>query len=86
MQRADIFRAIDIERERQEQLHPIPKENPHDEPDVKAVKQLFFMNEMLSVLVEEMGEVGKAMQGDGELEEELIQVAAVCCRWLENMK
>jgi NTP pyrophosphatase (non-canonical NTP hydrolase) len=33
--------------------------------------------------MEEVGEVGKAMQGDGDLQEELIQVAAVCVRWLE---
>ena len=41
---------------------------------------------MLAVLIEEVGEVGKALQGEGYLEEELIQIASVCCRWLENLK
>jgi NTP pyrophosphatase (non-canonical NTP hydrolase) len=42
--------------------------------------------EFLAVLIEEVGEVGKALQGDGDLKEELIQVASVVVRWLENMK
>ena len=39
--------------------------------------------EMLAVLVEEIGEVGRALQGEGDLTEELIQMAAECIRWLE---
>jgi len=38
---------------------------------------------MLAILVEEIGEVARALQGEGSLEEELIQVASVCVRWLE---
>lgn len=38
---------------------------------------------MLAVLVEELGEIGRALQGEGDLDEELIQLAAVCVRWLE---
>lgn len=41
---------------------------------------------MLSVLIEEVGEIGKALQGEGSLEDEIIQVAAVCVKWLENIK
>lgn len=41
---------------------------------------------MLTILVEEIGEVGSALQGEGVLEDELIQVASVCVRWLENIK
>ncbi len=42
--------------------------------------------EMLAILVEEVGEVASAIQGDGDLAEELTHVAAVCVRWLEHMK
>lgn len=40
-------------------------------------------HEILAILVEEIGEIGKALQGEGDLTEELIQAAAVCIRWLE---
>jgi NTP pyrophosphatase (non-canonical NTP hydrolase) len=40
-------------------------------------------NELLAVLVEEVGEIGKALQGEGNLRDELIQVASVCVKWLE---
>lgn len=39
----------------------------------------------LSILVEEVGEVAAALQGDGDLQEELVQLAAVCVRWLEEL-
>ena len=39
----------------------------------------------LAVLVEEVGEVASALQGDGDLEEELMQLASVCLRWLEEL-
>jgi NTP pyrophosphatase (non-canonical NTP hydrolase) len=39
----------------------------------------------LSVLVEEVGEIAAAIQGDGDLSEELVQLAAVCVRWLEDI-
>lgn len=41
----------------------------------------------LAILMEEVGEVAKAIQnGDIEnLKEELIQVASVCVRWLEHI-
>jgi hypothetical protein len=84
--RHDIFRAIETERERQNMLHPTPTVKSTESPEVKAVAHFLYLNEMLSVLIEEVGEVGKAMQGEGDLAEELTQVAAVCVRWLENMK
>lgn len=40
----------------------------------------------LTILVEEVGEVARALQGDGNLKEELTQVAAVCVRWLEALQ
>ena len=39
----------------------------------------------LAVLVEEVGEIASALQGDGVLEEELVQLASVCIRWLEEL-
>lgn len=83
--RAEIFKLIEKERDRQDLLHPLRTIRKSDNNDVNAVAKYLFLNEMLSVLVEEVGEVGKAMQGDGILIDEIIQVAAVCCRWLENI-
>jgi NTP pyrophosphatase (non-canonical NTP hydrolase) len=39
----------------------------------------------LAVLVEEVGEVAMAMQGDGDLAEELVHLASVCVRWLQEL-
>lgn len=39
----------------------------------------------LSILVEEVGEIASALQGDGDLQEELVQLASVCVRWLEEL-
>jgi NTP pyrophosphatase (non-canonical NTP hydrolase) len=70
VKRESIIAAIEKERERQNLLHP---EELGDQ-------------QMLAVLIEEIGEVGKALleEGPEELEKELIQAAAVCFRWLEN--
>jgi NTP pyrophosphatase (non-canonical NTP hydrolase) len=37
------------------------------------------------ILVEEVGEIAQALQGEGNLEEEIVQLAAVCVRWLEHL-
>lgn len=42
------------------------------------------VEDMPLVLTEEFLEVLRAMQGEGDLEEELVQVAAVVVRWLEK--
>jgi NTP pyrophosphatase (non-canonical NTP hydrolase) len=39
----------------------------------------------LAVLVEEVGEIAMALQGDGDLAEELVHLASVCVRWLEEL-
>lgn len=39
----------------------------------------------LAILVEEVGEIAQALQGEGDLQEELVQLAAVCVRWLEEL-
>ena len=59
---------IGTERQRQEEIHP----NEHSEPH------------LLAVLVEEVGEVAKALQENSNITEELIHVAAVAVRWLES--
>jgi NTP pyrophosphatase (non-canonical NTP hydrolase) len=86
MDRESIYHCIDLERERQEVLHPKPN-IPKDENDqVKAIAHYLWLTEMLSVMIEEVGEVGRALLGDGDLKEELIHVSAVCVRWLESLK
>jgi len=84
--RIEIFDLIEKERERQDALHPLRMIKQGESEDVNVVAQFLFLNDMMAVLIEEVGEVGKAMQGDGDLIDELIQVAAVCIRWLENVK
>jgi NTP pyrophosphatase (non-canonical NTP hydrolase) len=46
------------------------------------------LNDYLSIFIEEVGEVGKAIQlGDKEnLKEELIQCGSVIVRWLEELE
>lgn len=81
-----IFEEIEIERARQDKLHPMPRQKKCEDKDICAVQTMLMHNEFLAVLVEEMGEVGSALQGDGILTEELIHLASVCVRWLENLK
>ncbi len=56
-----------VERERQDALHPY---SVSDEV-------------MLAVLVEEVGEVAKAMTDGTGLRDEIVQVAAVAVKWVE---
>ncbi len=84
--RKAIFEAIVQERARQDKLHPMPRQRKCEDKDVCAVQNMIMHNEFLAVLVEEVGEVGSALQGDSDLPEELIQVASVCVRWLEELK
>lgn len=81
-----MFEAIDLERERQEQIHPMPFIKKTEDADVNAIRSMLIHNDMLAVLTEEFLEVVRAIQGEGDLKEELIQTASVCCRWLENLK
>lgn len=86
IERATIFEKINTERDRQEKLHPKPTVKNSESPEVKAIAHYLWLTDMLAVLIEEVGEVGKALQGEGKLDVELIQIASVCCRWLENLK
>jgi hypothetical protein len=83
LERKDIFHAIELERERQEKIHPLPSVRNHHDPEIMAMQKYIQTQELLAVLIEEVGEVGRALQGESNLEEELIHVASVCIRWLE---
>lgn len=74
MTRLDIRAAVDIERARQDIVHPRRFESGSD-------------GLRLAVLIEEVGEVGTAIQDRDRdtLRTELVQVAAVCVRWLEAL-
>jgi NTP pyrophosphatase (non-canonical NTP hydrolase) len=65
-----IFKEVLLERERQNTLHP-------EDMGVKS----------LAILAEEFGEVGKAIfeEKPDDLREELVHVAAVAVRWLEEL-
>lgn len=71
MNREVIFKSVVRERNRQDQIHPA---------DPVTFNQL-----ATAILGEEVGEVNKAwLEADSDgLKTELIQVMAVCCRWLE---
>lgn len=43
------------------------------------------LDNYLEVLIEEVGEIAMALQGEGNLQDELIQVASVCMRWIEEL-
>lgn len=85
--RQDIFKEIEIERDRQDKIHPLSKEQESNNPDIRALRLLILSSDFLSILVEEVGEVGRALQGekDSDLKVELIHVASVCVRWLESL-
>lgn len=71
MIREEIFCLIAEERERQDRIHPE-----------------WWNSEAIGVLAEEFGEVAKAWneQDMESLREELVHVAAVAVRWLENLE
>jgi NTP pyrophosphatase (non-canonical NTP hydrolase) len=84
LDRKEIFRAIEVERERQDQLHPKKKIRQTGDKETDLLQNLLLHYEFMPILVEEVGEVGTALQGEGDLQEELIHVASVCVKWLEN--
>ena len=85
LDRQNIYRLIDEERDRQDLLHPLPKRK-YEDKNVELIANLIDQTDFLAVVVEEIGEVARAMQGDGDLKEELVQVASSCVRWLEQFK
>jgi hypothetical protein len=85
LDRQQIFSLIEEERDRQNLLHPSRKRK-YDDKNVELIANLIDQTEFLAVAVEEIGEVARAMQGEGDLKEELVQLASVCVRWLEEFK
>ena len=85
MERDYIFSLIDEERDRQDLLHTRPQRKKSDNEDIEIIANLIDQTEFLAVLVEETGEVARALQGEGSLKEELIHTASVCVRWLERL-
>lgn len=72
--REDVYRLIDAERDRQREKW---REKEHE-----------FRGNKLSVLLEEVGEVAKAInedEGPERLREELVQVAAVAVKWVQTL-
>lgn len=66
----ELLAKIRLERERQNSTHQFP----------------VFNSDRLGILGEEFGEVCKAVNEVSNLEDELIQTAAVCIRWLEALE
>lgn len=86
IERQYIFQAINEERNRQEKVHPLPKLKKSNNEDVEVMQNLILNMEMLAALTEEFGEIGRALQGEGDLIEELTQLASLAIRWIENLK
>lgn len=78
MTRTQALELVSRERDRQNKLW-VREDGKWDEPDTLK----------LTVLVEEVGEVARAvLQTDGDdenLRDELVQVAGVCISWLEML-
>lgn len=78
MRQKEALGAIVFERMSQEKKHGDESCASPSNTDAKR----------LAILVEEVGEVAKAMTYDNgnedELQKELVQVAAVCVAWLES--
>lgn len=64
----------------------MPKKRKSNDADIDAVTNMLVLNEMIVVLTEEFLEVVRALQGEGDVKEELIQTASVCIRILEMLE
>lgn len=73
-----------MNNERMMILHKIDKERMRQDLRFGRITKR-MLETILPVLVEEVGEVGKALLNNDfdNLEVELVQVAAVCVKWLE---
>lgn len=63
----------------------IPSTNSEDSQEIRVMKHYFYINEMLTLLIAEVGAIGKALQGEDDLAEGLLNIASVCAKWLENI-
>ncbi len=81
--RANIYKAIDAERERQSEMWSKPHawgQGDASSSDVEPMTKV-------AVLTEELGEVARAALDldNNQLQVELVQLAAVAIAWLEGM-
>jgi NTP pyrophosphatase (non-canonical NTP hydrolase) len=81
--RANIYKAIDTERDRQSEMWSKPHswgQGDASSPDVAPMTKV-------AVLTEELGEVARAALelDNNQLQVELVQLAAVAVAWLEAM-
>ncbi len=86
MEKTEIFELIEKEMYRQANKNPRPIVRESESAEVKAIAHYLWLTDMLAVLISEVGEVGKALQGEKDLQGALIKVSGMCCSWLENLK
>lgn len=84
--RKDIFETIENKMNEHDFYIHVPNPNHDDDPELKILKHYFYLNEMLSLLIAEIGAVGKALQGEGDLPDALLNMASLCANWLENIE
>lgn len=82
----EIYQAINKAVDIYQPLINLNSNYENESPDILIMKKYFFLNEMLATLLTDIGNIGKAMQGEEELNKHLINVAAVCVKWLEENK
>lgn len=56
-----------------------------DKPQVMALAQYIWLTEQLTELTVSIGEIGKALQGEGDLREKIENVARTCENWLKKI-
>lgn len=86
MDREKIFEAIENEIAKQEIFLPKPTVKKSESPEVQAIAHYLWLTDVLAVLIKEIGGLGEALMGEKDLKEELVQVTALCIRWLESLK
>lgn len=57
-----------------------------DKPQVMALAQYIWLTEQLTELTVSIGEIGKALQGEGDLREKIENVAKTCENWLKMIE
>lgn len=56
-----------------------------DKPQVMALAHYIWLTEQLTELTVSIGEIGKALQGEGDLREKIESVAKTCDNWLSKL-
>jgi hypothetical protein len=85
MDKEEIFKIIEQKMHDYDSFMHIPSPSPEDSEEISLIKHYFYVNEMLASLIVQVGAVGKALQGEDDLAENLLSIASVCAKWLENI-